>query len=167
MLFLWFHATVRLPGNEVGSVLGKIKSEVSKSRRVEHSMDMSRYQYVIPWLKSVVKEHHELVVALLLPHPIEYAKVGGVWYVVALRPHSHLIRIHCRETMSNRTTQIIESLNKLYDLMPDNIINFEVHRWSHCISNENTHHLRLLFVADLGLHDALLDGIDSTRNTGE
>ena len=51
-------------------------------------MNMFLYQYVIPWLKSVVKEHHELVVALLLPHPIEYAKVGGVWYVAALPDRS-------------------------------------------------------------------------------
>ncbi|CAF3245537.1 unnamed protein product [Rotaria socialis] len=92
MLFLWFHSTVRLPGNEIGSVLGKLKSE-----------------YVIPWLKSVVKEHHELVIALLLPHPVEYAKVGGIW-----------------ETMANRTTQVIECLNKLYDLMPDGIITYEI-----------------------------------------
>ena len=33
MLFLWFHSTVRLPGNEIGSVLGKLKSEVIKERR--------------------------------------------------------------------------------------------------------------------------------------
>ncbi|CAF1590459.1 unnamed protein product, partial [Adineta steineri] len=92
MLFLWFHSTVRLPGNEIGSVLGKLKSE-----------------YVIPWLKSVVKEHYELVIALLLPHPIEYAKVGGVW-----------------ETMANRTSQVSECLNKLYDLMPDGIITYEI-----------------------------------------
>ena len=31
MLFLWFHSTVRLPGNEIGSVLGKLKSEVRHS----------------------------------------------------------------------------------------------------------------------------------------
>ena len=31
MLFLWFHSTVRLPGNEIGSVLGKLKSEVGMS----------------------------------------------------------------------------------------------------------------------------------------
>ena len=31
-----------------------------------------------------------------------------------------------RETMSNRTTQINECLNKLYDLMPDGIITYEV-----------------------------------------
>ena len=30
MLFLWFHSTVRLPGNEVGSILGKLKSEVRR-----------------------------------------------------------------------------------------------------------------------------------------
>ena len=64
--------------------------------------------------------------------------------------------------MSNRTTQIIESLNKLYDLMPDGIINFEVRYRSHRLSNEN---MCLSLVVDLGLHDALLDGIDSTRNS--
>lgn len=80
MLFLWFHSTVRLPGNEIGSVLGKLKSEV-KENKSKFFIDwfFSFFQYVIPWLKSVVKEHHELVVALLLPHPVEYAKVGGVW----------------------------------------------------------------------------------------
>lgn len=28
--------------------------------------------------------------------------------------------------MANRTTQVVECLNKLYDLMPDGIITFEV-----------------------------------------
>jgi len=32
MLFLWFHSTVRLPGNEIGSVLGKLKSEVNRTK---------------------------------------------------------------------------------------------------------------------------------------
>jgi hypothetical protein len=36
MLFLWFHSTVRLPGNEIGSVLGKLKSEVRKKKRIEN-----------------------------------------------------------------------------------------------------------------------------------
>lgn len=80
MLFLWFHSTVRLPGNEIGSVLGKLKSEVRKKKRIENRYYIFLFnQYVIPWLKSVVKEHYELVIGLLLPHPVEFAKVGGVW----------------------------------------------------------------------------------------
>lgn len=33
MLFLWFHSTVRLPGNEIGSILGKLKSEVNQTKK--------------------------------------------------------------------------------------------------------------------------------------
>jgi hypothetical protein len=33
-----------------------------------------------------------------------------------------------RETMANRTAQTCECLNKLYDLMPDGIITYEVNK---------------------------------------
>jgi hypothetical protein len=37
-----------------------------------------------------------------------------------------LFHIFFRETMANRTAQVSECLNKLYDLMPDGIITYEV-----------------------------------------
>jgi len=37
-----------------------------------------------------------------------------------------LFHIFFRETMVNRTAQVSECLNKLYDLMPDGIITYEV-----------------------------------------
>ncbi|CAF4375464.1 unnamed protein product, partial [Didymodactylos carnosus] len=62
MLFQWFDSSVYLPDDEIGNTLGKLKT-----------------QHIIPWSKAVVKEHYELVVSILLPHPMDFAKVGGVW----------------------------------------------------------------------------------------
>ena len=36
-------------------------------------------QYVYNWLQDVMKTHFEVIVACLLPHPVEYSKVGGFW----------------------------------------------------------------------------------------
>ncbi len=39
---------------------------------------------------------------------------------------SKILNNFFRETMANRTSQVSECLNKLYDLMPDGIITYEV-----------------------------------------
>ena len=65
--------------------------------------------------------------------------------------------------MANRTTQIVECLNKLYDLMPDGIITFEV-KDNARRGEEKECSSRWI---DLGLHHAVLDGIDSVRSVGE
>ena len=36
-------------------------------------------QYIYNWLQDVMKTHFEVIVACLLPHPVEYSKVGGFW----------------------------------------------------------------------------------------
>ncbi len=41
-------------------------------------------QYLYKWLQSVSKTHFEVILSCLLPHPIEYARVGGHWYVVRI-----------------------------------------------------------------------------------
>lgn len=63
--------------------------------------------------------------------------------------------------MANRTAQVSECLSKLYDLMPDGIINYEVSLSQGYRSFEKT------LTVDLGLYYALLDGIDSIRSTGK
>lgn len=35
--------------------------------------------YVCPWIKKVVKSHFDTFVTCLLPHPPDYARVGGHW----------------------------------------------------------------------------------------
>ena len=42
------------------------------------------FQYVCDWLDEVAKTHFEVIVSCLLPHPAEYARVGGFWSVSAI-----------------------------------------------------------------------------------
>ncbi|XP_025104233.1 protein unc-79 homolog isoform X4 [Pomacea canaliculata] len=92
MLFQWFDATAYLPDDNVGNALEKLKPE-----------------YVFNWLQGVMQTHFEVIVACLLPHPVEYSRVGGFW-----------------ETLCTRTTQIKEGLNCFFCLVPYNIITFEI-----------------------------------------
>ena len=65
-----------------------------------------------------------------------------------------------RETMANRTTQVNQCLNKLYDLMPDGIITYEVIRFLTLIRGFSG-----FCLADLGLYNAVLDGINTIGST--
>ncbi|KAF8766719.1 Protein unc-79 like protein [Argiope bruennichi] len=66
MLFQWFHYTACLPDVHELSALERLKKE-----------------YIHGWLMEVVKTHFEVFVSCLLPHPADYAKVGGHWVPLA------------------------------------------------------------------------------------
>lgn len=95
MLFNWFHCTACLPDDQAGSALERLKGEV-----------------IHGWLMKVVKSHFQVFVNCLLPHPVEYAKVGGHW--------------DCWPSQSN---QIKEGFKRLLCLVPYDIIVPEV--WSY------------------------------------
>ncbi|XP_013379281.1 protein unc-79 homolog [Lingula anatina] len=83
MLFQWFKDTTNqgMGGIDgVGSALEKLKAE-----------------YIYNWLQLVNKSHFEIMLSCLLPHPVEYARVGGPW-----------------DTLANRTT-LINNLAKLME----------------------------------------------------
>ena len=44
----------------------------------EQSLGIS-LQYICGWLKLVSKNHFEVILSCLLPHPVDYARVGGYW----------------------------------------------------------------------------------------
>ncbi|XP_064622108.1 protein unc-79 homolog isoform X4 [Lineus longissimus] len=92
MLFQWFDATAYLPDDNIGNALERLKPN-----------------YVCTWLKEIAKSYFEVILSCLLPHPVEYARVGGHW-----------------DTLSSRTSQIKEGLNRLFCLIPYDIITFEV-----------------------------------------
>ena len=62
MLFQWFHCTACLPDDQAGSALERLKGEC-----------------IHGWLMGVVKTHFQILVNCLLPHPHDYAKIGGHW----------------------------------------------------------------------------------------
>ena len=68
-------------------------------------------QYVYKWLQAISQTHFEVILSCLLPHPVEYARVGGYW-----------------DTLASRTSQIKEGLNRLFCLIPYDIVTFEVRR---------------------------------------
>lgn len=65
MLFHWFHVTAYSYDGQEESTLEKLKNE-----------------YVCTWLQNIRTTHNKLFLSCLLPHPPEYARVGGHWYVL-------------------------------------------------------------------------------------
>ncbi|CAL1284324.1 unnamed protein product [Larinioides sclopetarius] len=92
MLFQWFHYTACLPDVHELSALERLKKE-----------------YIHGWLMEVVKTHFEVFVSCLLPHPADYAKVGGHW-----------------ESWPSYPVQIKEGLKRLICLAPYDILTVEV-----------------------------------------
>ncbi|XP_077992141.1 protein unc-79 homolog [Glandiceps talaboti] len=91
MLFQWFVATALQPDDR-GVDLEQLKPE-----------------YLANWLIGLSHSHFDVFVSCLLPHPPEYAKVGGHW-----------------ETLSSTVVQLEEGINRIFALTPYNIISFEV-----------------------------------------
>jgi hypothetical protein len=92
MVLEWFHLVCYIPSDASGELISKIRT-----------------QFVLPWIKTVIEAHSEIVISCLLPFPPDFAKVGGVW-----------------ETKSNRSIQIKEEFVKFCDLIPYEIVSYEV-----------------------------------------
>lgn len=92
MLFHWFHMTAYSYDGQEESTLEKLKIE-----------------NVCGWLRDISKSHYKLFISCLLPHPPEYARVGGHW-----------------ETLASRTTHLKDGLNCLFCLVPYEVITQEI-----------------------------------------
>lgn len=62
MVLEWFHLVCYMPSDTSGELISKIRT-----------------QFILPWIKTVIENHFELVVSCLLPFQPDFAKVGGVW----------------------------------------------------------------------------------------
>nr|AYV89233.1 unc-79-like protein [Tetranychus evansi] len=95
ILFQWFHYTACLPDDQAGSALERLKGEC-----------------IHGWLMKVVKTHFHVFSNCLLPHPADYAKVGGHW-----------------DCWPSQTNQIKEGFKRLLCLVPYDVITPEI--WSY------------------------------------
>lgn len=107
MLFHWFHVTAFSNDGEVESTIEKLK--------VDH---------VCGWLKEICKSHYKEFISCLLPHPPEYARVGGHW-----------------DTLAFRTSHLKEGLQRLICLVPYDVITSEIWdvlmpHWMEAITND-------------------------------
>ncbi|XP_044313360.1 protein unc-79 homolog isoform X6 [Drosophila rhopaloa] len=109
MLFHWFHVTAYSY-----DAAGQVESTIEKLK-VEHVCD---------WLKDICRIHYNVFISCLLPHPPEYARVGGHW-----------------ETLASRTSHLKEGLQRLICLVPYEVITSEIWdyvmpHWMEAITND-------------------------------
>ncbi|KAL7674819.1 hypothetical protein ACOME3_001094 [Neoechinorhynchus agilis] len=115
VLFQWFTATTCLPDDGISNLMEKLK-----------------VNYVLPWLRTVVEEHSDLIIALLVPNSVAFAKIGFVW-----------------DNVTGESAALREGLNILYNLIPYDIITEEI--WNSVIP----YWLEVIFkeINDNELHD--------------
>ncbi|XP_046405195.1 protein unc-79 homolog isoform X2 [Ischnura elegans] len=97
MLFHWFDATAYSFDDQLESVPERLKAE-----------------HVCGWLSCICHSHLDLFVSCLLPHPPDFARVGGHW-----------------ETLSSKTWHLREGLNRLLCLVPYEVVLPEI--WDHAM----------------------------------
>lgn len=108
MLFHWFHVT----------------AYTKDARGVESAVEKLKTEHVCGWLRNIAVSHHKEFISCLLPHPPEYARVGGHW-----------------DTLASRTSHLKEGLHRLICLVPYDIITAPIWdivmpHWMEAITND-------------------------------
>ncbi|XP_076284317.1 UNC-79 domain-containing protein isoform X2 [Lasioglossum baleicum] len=105
MLFHWFHVTAYSFDGTKKSLMHLIFSV----GQAESALEKLKTECVCGWLAKVMKSHYEVFISCLLPHPADYVRVGGHW-----------------ETLASRTSHLKDGLNRLFCLVPYEVITPEV-----------------------------------------
>ncbi|KAF7993840.1 hypothetical protein HCN44_011109 [Aphidius gifuensis] len=77
--------------------------------QAESTLEKLKTEYVCGWLGEVMKTHYQVFISCLLPHPADYVRVGGHW-----------------ETLASRTSHLKDGLNRLFCLVPYEVITSEI-----------------------------------------
>lgn len=78
----------------------------------ENFVEKLKTEHIYTWFKDVCTNHYKVFISCLLPHPPEYARVGGHW-----------------DSLASRTTHIKAGLNRLCCLVPYHVVTPEI--WDH------------------------------------
>ncbi|VDN97331.1 unnamed protein product [Rodentolepis nana] len=96
-IFNWFLDTAYTNEDELGELIERLKSE-----------------YMLKWIQEVQHTHPEVVLAVLLPHPVEVARVGSCW-----------------DTICGKTSIVKQGLSRVSSLIPYDVMTFET--WDYII----------------------------------
>ncbi|XP_076235457.1 UNC-79 domain-containing protein [Calliopsis andreniformis] len=105
MLFHWFHVTAYSFDGTKKSLMHLIFSV----GQAESALEKLKTEYVCGWLSKVKKTHYDVFISCLLPHPADYVRIGGHW-----------------ETLASRTSHLKDGLNRLFCLVPYEVITPDV-----------------------------------------
>ncbi|XP_032682267.1 protein unc-79 homolog isoform X3 [Odontomachus brunneus] len=124
MLFHWFHITAYSFDGTKKSLMHLIFSV----GQAESALEKLKTEYVCGWLSEVMKTHYEVFISCLLPHPADYVRVGGHW-----------------ETLASRTSHLKDGLNRLFCLVPYEVItpdiwDYVMPHWMEAIVNDVPEH---------------------------
>ncbi|XP_021924860.1 protein unc-79 homolog isoform X4 [Zootermopsis nevadensis] len=75
----------------------------------ESTLERLKTEFVCGWLSDVCNSHFKVFVSCLLPHPPDYARVGGHW-----------------DTLVSRTSHLKDGLSRLFSLVPYEIITSDI-----------------------------------------
>lgn len=78
----------------------------------ECTLERLKKDYVCEWMGDICKSHFDVFVSCLLPHPPEYAKVGGHW-----------------DMLVSKTSHLKNGLNRFFCLVPYTTYTLEI--WDH------------------------------------
>ncbi|XP_023246990.1 protein unc-79 homolog, partial [Copidosoma floridanum] len=96
--------------------------------QAENSLEKLKTDFICPWLSQIMIEHNDLLISCLLPYPLDYVRIGGYW-----------------ETLTSRTLQLKDGLNRLFCLIPYEVVTFDnwnsvMPYWMDAITNDVPQH---------------------------
>lgn len=79
MLFHWFHMTAYSYDGKENYVKNLCFYLAFCTGQEESTLEKLKTENVCGWLRDISKTHYTLFISCLLPHPPEYARIGGHW----------------------------------------------------------------------------------------
>ncbi|THD24317.1 hypothetical protein D915_005047 [Fasciola hepatica] len=104
-IFKWFVDTIYTA--EVGSSYDG-RGTLRQRYELGDLLERVKSEYILKWIQEVQRLHPEAIFAVLLPHPLEYARIGSCW-----------------DALCDRTTQVKHGLSRIGSLIPYDIVTFE------------------------------------------
>lgn len=127
MLFHWFHMTAYSYDGKMSVVQNLCNYYLAFCTGQEEStLEKLKTENVCGWLRDISKTHYKLFISCLLPHPPEYARIGGHWYDRTRENFKYSNCVYFRDTLASRTSHLKDGLNRLFCLVPYEVITQEI-----------------------------------------
>lgn len=79
MIFHWFHMTAYSYDGKSYHFPKRLSPRDNFPGREESALEKLKMTDVCGWLRKISKSHYDLFISCLLPHPSDYARIGGHW----------------------------------------------------------------------------------------